>query len=647
MGELKKASASGLGLIAVLALSWGCAQKDSGRTTQALDLAPGAQASEDGVVLGDDPSPLAVMLHWGHAVDGATPLTELRVEVENTVDRRMEVELYVVSEDADAKVELAPRKLSLSPKTSATESFSVSDLGVQVVGAAAPTLVYAKFIDFDQVPRVSALFPVWVSHEADFKTARVRSSEVEARRNTHKGIAGLHSGADVVRRVLEPTTGRVVETVGDSTGQAFGGRAALIHNPVDAPDPSDPDNRRFLGSSESSGLQQKAGNYTLCFRLPYLFLDAGFGEDRFTATTGTPRARYMFAALYNPSGGLEYFGQLNESGCTGSLAHSNGTWMASLTTSLHDYGSGATIQITDDSTGQFTWLSQTYSISGSGGLLDMTMSSVAVNPSVNVGLAAGASLFYVNYALGTETVYVYSQQNCDLGQFACYDPSINTVYYGPGSNGVSRTSYKSVVLHELGHAVADQLWGTLHNDYNSASSNVAQCKCDHITSSTASHCLQSKEMAWAAQGEGFGHFFAADTWNDSSEANCTFAYYKEFKESNGAETPPPMAKSCSDQVRWMESHCWQTSDRGTEFDWMGFYWQLNNKTSNKYSYSSLGAVYRRACDIVGGNPWCNGLALTSKVSWDALVAATIAEYGGMSAKAMYWAQTGDDYGVDH
>jgi hypothetical protein len=142
-------------------------------------------------------------------------------------------------------------------------------------------------------------------------------------------------------------------------------------------------------------------------------------------------------------------------------------------------------------------------------------------------------------------------------------------------------------------------------------------------------------MITAAQIEGWGHFLAARSLNNGFENNCTFGYYKEFKNDDLSTTFPPMIKSCFNQVKWMANRC-QATNRGTEWDWMNFYWRVANKDG--ISFSDFNSLYRSAC----GGQKCNN----NVVTFPQTTAAANAVFGNGSAKALAWSIQSSNFGVD-
>ncbi len=71
------------------------------------------------------------------------------------------------------------------------------------------------------------------------------------------------------------------------------------------------------------------------------------------------------------------------------------------------------------------------------------------------------------------------------------------------------------------------------------------------------HCLQSREFYGDGLTEGFAHFYAANIFNDTSQTDCKFVYYKEFREPDPdavyRDLLPPIARSCDVPQKWMHT----------------------------------------------------------------------------------------------
>ncbi|MBN1656432.1 MAG: hypothetical protein JXA30_21865 [Deltaproteobacteria bacterium] len=103
--------------------------------------------------------------------------------------------------------------------------------------------------------------------------------------------------------------------------------------------------------------------------------------------------------------------------------------------------------------------------------------------------------------------------------------------------------------------------------------------------------------------------------------------------------PPPMKINAYADHKWVKTTC-PAADTGSELDWLTFFWWVNNRGSNKYGYADFKNVYRQAC--TGGSGNCN----SHEVPWNNLRNAVNTLYGGNSAKAIFWTNTGDTKGVN-
>jgi hypothetical protein len=140
--------------------------------------------------------------------------------------------------------------------------------------------------------------------------------------------------------------------------------------------------------------------------------------------------------------------------------------------------------------------------------------------------------------------------------------------------------------------------------------------------------LQSIERFDPAQGEGFAHFYAAKIFNDAAVADgCEFVYYKEVlldacppgrtdckPFGDAFVVPPPVAVSCSAADKWRNNQCAAQTDsadpiqqmivqaanqavlrRGTERDWLQFFWAWNTGTSGT-PLSQITEAYQQTCN---------------------------------------------------
>ena len=78
------------------------------------------------------------------------------------------------------------------------------------------------------------------------------------------------------------------------------------------------------------------------------------------------------------------------------------------------------------------------------------------------------------------------------------------------------------------------------------------------------------------------------------------------------------------------------TDRGAEWDWMNFYWRVDNKDS--YSFADFKSVYNWACS---GS--CSG----DQVLWALTNSGADAVFGLGAPKATAWHTQSVNYGIDN
>jgi hypothetical protein len=207
--------------------------------------------------------------------------------------------------------------------------------------------------------------------------------------------------------------------------------------------------------------------------------------------------------------------------------------------------------------------------------------------------------------------------------------------------------WKFVVAHEIGHVVQARRTGTWNDflTFNGADDPPGApplCSCGHIDRSNRLHCLQSIENPSGAATEAFAHLFATRVWNDFTQTDATFVYYKDLLDTHcapGSEacggdpmnpglsiSKPPFRVDALAAPKWRNNHCggvppFDTGDTiatmGTERDWMGFYYNVTRPLPNSINLFSLFNIHKIACT---GNSadFCRG----DTVAWDDCNATT-------------------------
>lgn len=386
-----------------------------------------------------------------------------------------------------------------------------------------------------------------------------------------------------------------------------------------------------------------AGTLRFCPRWGYTYYDQGLGEDYLLHESGKTYAvrpaAYAWATIYR-NGTPIWDSYLNSSGCTDDLPGTSGTYYVLVTPEL-GLPNGAWIGVSpyDD------WVWRNFDATYSLGTVPNN-NRYTYNPNLGIGdsvanVAAAVTQLALLSDNGTQPgIYysLYAEQQCP-GAISCY--TSYGVYLGWNSQfNTWDSSFKSVVLHELGHNIQDYLFGMQKLDYTSGNSTAPLCNCDHVFDpSDRLHCIQSREMGSSAQKEGFGHFIATITQNRASDNDATFPYYKDVKWLDYQVYPPPFAIPAYGWGQWMEQFCNGTNE-GTEFDWLNFYYWVNRRTADAFTLSDYRALYRNAC---GGS----NCTTSQDTTWTSLKTAANNVWGSGSTKAAFFRAQGDAFGVDH
>src|SRR5262249_46403323 len=102
------------------------------------------------------------------------------------------------------------------------------------------------------------------------------------------------------------------------------------------------------------------------------------------------------------------------------------------------------------------------------------------------------------------------------------------VFIGPGAAPAPAQSMaKFLVAHEHGHFAQGNRFSIFNFSYDAVVDSLGACRCDHVVSANQLHCMQSLEQYAAAFIEGYAHFYASKLYNNRTETDCEFGYYKE------------------------------------------------------------------------------------------------------------------------
>jgi hypothetical protein len=90
----------------------------------------------------------------------------------------------------------------------------------------------------------------------------------------------------------------------------------------------------------------------------------------------------------------------------------------------------------------------------------------------------------------------------------------------------------------------------------------------------------------------------------------------------------------------MENRNCVSTDKGVEVDWMGFWYQVHNRTTSKYSFSEIEDVFEAMC-----NGTCT-IGSADRPSWSKFSNAASDAFPA-GAKRDHFINNGNIYGVNH
>lgn len=151
----------------------------------------------------------------------------------------------------------------------------------------------------------------------------------------------------------------------------------------------------------------------------------------------------------------------------------------------------------------------------------------------------------------------------DYGDVACF----------LSSNGRDR---KYIIVHETGHALG---WKVDEMQPPNTDSGADYGDC--VTDEDESHEMNQKEYQSNAAKEGFAHFYAATIFNDDTEYDCWYEYYKSVDWdldgnnddwTTNCEGSPMSPIPSGDYLGY--SCDGQLANRAVEYDYLRFWWDM-------------------------------------------------------------------------
>lgn len=362
----------------------------------------------------------------------------------------------------------------------------------------------------------------------------------------------------------------------ESAGDVHVSEGALI--PDDGyPDPDSWGPQEEQHALAEGLLEGAGGGGEFCFDVETNFIDGGVGED-FWPTNGKYYRDARGIAAIITKGGTTYFsGYAGDGigagdpglGCTGPVLTDSGTYTVTLYTL--GQANGHFVQSYDETNGSQAFFSgassQTFTQFNDGVSTD--------HLDVDISSGSGRERAFRAFMLGTYAVWRHG---------GGFQPAI--LYIKSNSSGGSsysttlqrielRTEHdqeKFRTVHEIGHWISDYGMDEQLNGMN-YSATASDADCDE---SNTTHSMTSRENQKAAAGEGWAHFYAADVFNDHSETDCSFEYYKTIDSDS---TPLVNCSVGNGHFvnRFLEQRCNSDSDvgHGTELDYLRTFWQMH------------------------------------------------------------------------
>jgi len=265
----------------------------------------------------------------------------------------------------------------------------------------------------------------------------------------------------------------------------------------------------------------------------------------------------------------------------------------------------------------------------------------------NMTAAMSWALYRRRYGVSGETFVSHTDDVSPCSATAAACQSGGELWF---RNTSSLIGYRYVHVHELGHLLAYKFDG--HNSSNK-NYNSAAPTCQKFNGGTDGHAMSTKEHASAAAVEGFGHYYAAVAFNNTSQSDCAFMYNKtqDFDRTDAATSDfsPPDSISCEGSPVWdlsivdardyVDDMCTGTlNHRGNELDFLRFFWDLD--TDEGLSFGEVAELYDRANPRSWNAVGSNG---SSDNVWDRLQTAAAHASLGISSEVAAQANNGVDH----
>lgn len=386
----------------------------------------------------------------------------------------------------------------------------------------------------------------------------------------------------------------------------------------------------------------EAATHTWCVRWATTFQDSGVGEDYGTASTWYGRG--VRVAVTPPGGGIQTYYARKSDGCFvfSHIATSGFNVKVYAETRIgqaqqddiivRGFSSMDALEFwmdlpLIDNLEYWEWVN--FAPTCSGGSCSATLTtSPNTDPVAMMTAAATWTIYAVDNntspgLTGDREVFVVNEgcpsSVCDDDECSCQYESDgwngDLLYIQPDQNGARR---KFLIGHEAGHWLHRQWAGgplISHNDiYDIDDVTVTACD-SQLWNVPGGHAMRSQEYQGGAFIEGFAHFMAALAFNDYTEPNAWFKYYKDTTTPNytfdtidveAAGAAPP-----GGAVNWLhlaagcdcDDSFHGCDEYGVEMDWLRFYWDYRENAgvapTHRQIFEHVVATYGGYADEFG------------------------------------------------
>jgi len=368
----------------------------------------------------------------------------------------------------------------------------------------------------------------------------------------------------------------------------------------------------------------KAANYTLCVGLDTSLENVNVGEDYLIDADGPYVGRYLKAAVFRNNVLIVGATYLNSAGC---LTFSN----ANLGPFTMNVVSEMRVPRTDNAAQTNTAKIQD-----------------------NTGVLAGWSFQHTFVSGGTTSKTFYAAASWATNLTVVTRQSLERLSNGLSSKATlyitpAHNPRKYAIAHELGHAVVAHWFAT--NPWPQNASEVYDFNGGGVGCTwggAGAHALHSMEYAAAGVIEGFPQFYATYAFNNETQTEASFYYYKD---GTGVTDVNMETGPVGGSTAFMTTDCSGVkTGKGNELDWARQFWDYRTnagtKPSNNAILSQMFTAYNNP------NVWFTAENEPNNGDFDNSVnrlTSSIGSYdaANQTAFATRWGSTDDTNGINY